>query len=38
MNREEILAKSREEKHDEGFLEAENQGRKIEPPQIVRTA
>lgn len=29
MNREEILAKSREEKHDEGFLEAENQGRKI---------
>lgn len=29
MNKEEILAKSRKEKNDEGLIAAENQGRKI---------
>ncbi len=29
MNREEILAKSRKERNDEGMVEAENKGRKI---------
>lgn len=29
MNREEILAKSRDEKRDEGMISAENRGRKI---------
>lgn len=29
MNKEEVLAKSRKEKIDEGFVEAENRGRKI---------
>ena len=29
MEKEEVLAMSRKEKHDEGMLDAENQGRKI---------